>query len=142
MAGRRLRGWLGVAPAWLGLGVLVLIAALLAILVTRVGRVETELDALNRRVQVTQDINHQLTVLREEGIWVHGFPLTGDAEVDFVAQLDAESRYIPLFVDVVGTVGVDGRVEIVGGVGVTIENSSFDPVPVQICTEGPIMIRC
>lgn len=134
------RSWMvSVAPAWLGLGILVLIAVLLAILVTRVGRMETELDALNRQVQVAQNINRQLESLREQGLWVHGVPLTGDASADLVAEMDAENRYTPLIVEVRGAVGVDGRVEIIGGVGVTIENASYDPVPVQICTDRPIL---
>ena len=152
MAGRSLRIWLGVAPAWLGLGVLVLIAALLSVLVTRVGRVETELDALNRRAQVTQDINRQLETVLAEGLWVHGPPLTGDPNTDFNTLLDAEIRYLPLFVDVQGVVGVDGRVEVSGRVDadivnreplpVTVVNSDSNPVPVKICPDGALFGRC
>ena len=145
---------------------MVLIAALLAVLVTRVGRVEAELDALNRRAQVTQDINRQLETVLAEGLWVHGPPLTGDPDADFAALFDAETRYLPLFVDVQGVVSVDGRVEVLGRVdvevvravevfgrvdadivnrnpiGVEIENSDFNPVPVKICPDPALFGRC
>ena len=104
-------------------------------------------------------IDRQLTALRDEGIWVHGAPLSADDQSSRLEkELEVQLRYMPLYVEepgiklveVLGTVSVDGTVDAFVrngrsfggsfGVGVPLEvkvvNSSSDPVPVLCVPDG------